>query len=336
MQTATRLTEFHILACAIAEILQDRKVWEYFSYWEESIDARIPRNVEGGCADLLNLHTEEDDTMEEEDAKSNEDKAEVAESEEDAESDEEEAEVAESEGEDSILIRTGGTPIKVYHDEKKDGQAAFTVQGRAKKQNRRSTIWSQEVVEFLVELQDKLEYPLDGGNLRICTLHQRGPHTFYGHPNYRGDRAWMDWALVDWGQEGVCPSHIWCFVEIPEIPLNTYEHGGVKLKQGVYAVTEVAHYSDVDDEGHNSDLFTPLELLVNSRLVQGVEEVEGRQFWMADTEAFVGPCCVIPDIGGDPNAYFQVKNRDLWAKEFVCWLQTTHLDDDMADTDDEN
>ena len=104
MQTATRLTEFHILACAIAEILQDRKVWEYFSYWEESIDARIPRNVEGGCADSLNLHTEEDDTMEKEDAESNEEEAEVAESEEDDESDEEEAEVAESEKEGSILI----------------------------------------------------------------------------------------------------------------------------------------------------------------------------------------------------------------------------------------
>ena len=43
MQTATRLTEFHVLACAMAEIVNGRKICDYFSYWDQCIDARVPR-----------------------------------------------------------------------------------------------------------------------------------------------------------------------------------------------------------------------------------------------------------------------------------------------------
>ena len=35
------------------------------------------------------------------------------------------------------------------------------------------------------------------------------------------------------------------------------------------------------------------------------EETPNRMFYLADTEAIVGPCIVVPDIGGDSNAYFQ-------------------------------
>ena len=42
---------------------------------------------------------------------------------------------------------------------------------------------------------------------------------------------------------------------------------------------------------------------------------------MAPTGAFVGPCVVVPDVGGRPNAYFEVKPRRKWANEFVDWLK---------------
>ena len=43
--------------------------------------------------------------------------------------------------------------------------------------------------------------------------------------------------------------------------------------------------------------------------------VSGLKFYLAEVEevkAFTAPLTVIPDIGGDPNAYFVVKNCDVW------------------------
>ena len=66
-------------------------------------------------------------------------------------------------------------------------------------------------------------------------------------------------------------------------------------------------------------------------------EVIGRSFFLSDTDAIVAPCCVVPDIGGQTNAYFQVKNRNQWAKEFIDWLEQPHRDDhmDWSDEDEE-
>ena len=84
-----------------------------------------------------------------------------------------------------------------------------------------------------------------------------------------------------------------------------------------------------------SDLFVPLDLEV-----QGIDEdgdVTGRRFYLANTEAIVGPCCVVPDIGGPKNRYFQVKNRSEWIKSFELWLKQEHIHDQMQydEEDDE-
>ena len=51
--------------------------------------------------------------------------------------------------------------------------------------------------------------------------------------------------------------------------------------------------------------------------------------------SIVGPCIVVPDIGGPPNGYFQVKSRSKWAKEFEDWLKQPHQDDVMVQSDED-
>ena len=46
-------------------------------------------------------------------------------------------------------------------------------------------------------------------------------------------------------------------------------------------------------------------------------KVKNRTFYLADTEAFVGPCCAVPDIGGPTNRYFVVKPQNEWAFVFL-------------------
>ena len=45
---------------------------------------------------------------------------------------------------------------------------------------------------------------------------------------------------------------------------------------------------------------------------------------------------MVPDIGGDPNRYFQVKGRTEWKEDFVKWLGQPHkLDEDIEEEGDE-
>ena len=57
--------------------------------------------------------------------------------------------------------------------------------------------------------------------------------------------------------------------------------------------------------------------------------VSKRTFYLADTQAFHGPCCVIPDIGGPKNRYFVVKPRSEWSGDFTKWLMDPHYLDKM-------
>ena len=38
-------------------------------------------------------------------------------------------------------------------------------------------------------------------------------------------------------------------------------------------------------------------------------------------EAIVKPIAVIPDIGGPPNAYFVLKDRETWRTDFMEFLE---------------
>ena len=154
---------------------------------------------------------------------------------------------------------------------------------------------------------------------------------FRGHPNYRCKGHWRDWVVVDWGAAyGKDPCHIWCFIELTGMPTgrSALIFGGVALEDGVYAVVEWAEYDNPDETDKMTDLFTPLTLDVGA-LDEEENEVTERAFYLANVEAFVKPCIVIPDVGGPPNSYFEVKPRSLWANEFIGWLRRPHKDDTM-------
>ena len=92
----------------------------------------------------------------------------------------------------------------------------------------------------------------------------------------------------------------------------------------MYAVVEVAQYDQSGAEALQSDLFVPLTKEVQA-IDEAAGEVNGRKLYLAPTGAFVGPCVVVPDVGGSPNAYFEVKPRRKWANEFVDWLKSPHM-----------
>jgi hypothetical protein len=61
----------------------------------------------------------------------------------------------------------------------------------------------------------------------------------------------------------------------------------------------------------------------------------GRKLCLADIKSRVGPCTMVPDVGGLNNVYFQVKPRQEWAEAFVAWVEQKHYDDKMEWLDEE-
>ena len=62
-----------------------------------------------------------------------------------------------------------------------------------------------------------------------------------------------------------------------------------------------------------------------------LNNVSHLSFLLADVEAFVKPVAVIPDIGGQPNSYFALREQASWKEMFTQWLESPRVDGEMED-----
>ena len=235
------------------------------------------------------------------------------------------------ETEQSVEVSTGDARISVFWDEEAD-QVGFELKSRSKFNDQ--TAMHNDLLVFLHNLQELLSEHLPSDGLGIFTKHQRGKAIFRGHPNFRGQGPWKDWVLVDWAGFGQLPCHISCFVVVDCLPTGrqSLEFGGVTLKNATYAVVESTIEGGDPDDHVVSDLFEShlkeVQMDVNGDIV-------GRRFYLAETEAIVGSCAMIPDIGGPPNRCLRVSNRGQWHKDFQAWVRSPHDMDDMNEEKDE-
>ena len=109
------------------------------------------------------------------------------------------------------------------------------------------------------------------------------------------------------------------------------KYGGIALEAGTYAVVETTELEENQVELGKSDLMMPIRKDID---LNEDGSVARRRFYLADTEAFLDPCCTIPDIGGPPNRYFVVKPRNQWANDFIRWVRDEHHLDAMDELDE--
>ena len=294
IQVATRMFEFMILDLALEEINAGVSIFDYFD----------------GVTD-----------------QSSQESSQAVEDDRSSTSDSDEAEIEDSDKAE-IEVVTDDARIRVFTDEETN-ESAFELISRSKHSDK--TLLSRDLIDFLFELQDKVGDYIPEDSLPIFTRHKRGAQIFHGHPNYRGKGPWKDWVVVDWGAHGDSPCHISCFVVLQGLPDRgeVINHGGINVKDGVYAVVESAQLENDENELKRSDLFVPIRKSVTG--FDGDGKVTSRIFYLANTEAFLWPCACIPDVGGPTNRYFMVKPRTDWPKEFIKFLESPHEVDDFDD-----
>ena len=210
------------------------------------------------------------------------------------------------------VITTGGAHIKVFYSEKLQWN---TFKFGKKLKSREHATVEESALDFLVELQDIITDKVKTAHeLVIRTEHKQNGTVFQAHPHYKGG-TWHDWVMIDWGDYGILPGHIWFFVDLRCIPEDTDlgEFGGISLNHGVYAMIESAEFVEDEQEISKSKIFVPIRKEVGR---DEENDVFVRQFYLADVDSFESPVAVIPDIGGRPNDYFIVKNREEWQDLF--------------------
>lgn len=217
------------------------------------------------------------------------------------------------------IIVTGGSNLQLALDNADNNTLKCQYKG-----SKREAKWGQAAMNFLFELQNTPGVP----QFDIRTEHKRHGQIFRGHPNFRKNGQWCDWAIFNWGhRDGQLPGEIWAFVDFSEAPANfSVNFHQCRVQRGIYALIESTTYCDDD---WPSSMFTP----ITKDLGNDGQPV----FYLADVDSIVGTCCVVPDIGHkDHFRYFEVRPRKEWSGEFIAWLMQVHAHDEDNMSDDED
>ena len=195
----------------------------------------------------------------------------------------------------------------------------------------------QCLTRFVGRLARKLEPYGQKSFLQIQTEHHRQGIIFRAHNKFRGG-VWRDWVAIDWQEDGILPCKLWGFVDLTSLreTANVTIGGLTSIVPAVYAIVESASYVEDENLRAMSQIFVPIRKEV---LRQDENRVTRLKFYLAYTDAFVEPLCVVPDIGGGTTDYFIVKNRRAWKEEFESWLETpdyeSYFDDESDESDDD-
>ena len=193
-------------------------------------------------------------------------------------------------------------------------------------------IVEQSIIDFVAEFKKIVSTYIQ--ELYVYSVYTRKGYKFRANANFLKN-VWRDWALFDFGDEGQLPSHIMGFIDLSGMPANiTVDYRGIDgIGKGIYAIVETGEYITSEDEINKSELFIPFY-----KTIEGYtgDFVSHRVFLLADCEAIVGPIAVVPDLGGQQNAYFQIKSRTKWKEDFIKWLNSSSQYDEIVSSDDEN
>ena len=174
---------------------------------------------------------------------------------------------------------------------------------------------------------------IEHSTIEGCTEHKRNDIIFRGHPAYRGNSSWYDWALFQWaspdddndGQDLYVPGHIITFLDLTQAHLDKLVESELVIGDvpGVYALIE-----SLEEE-----LPAPIE---NDRIVTIAGKTltkeqrrqrrhEGRDcrltnILLVTAECIYEPLSAIPNFGGERGEYIFIRSPETWADRFTEYI----------------
>ena len=223
----------------------------------------------------------------------------------------------------------GGAKLTVFKDE----ESGYIVTTDKKSDEEKELKLETTLLEYVSELQDVVIQYIP--TLHLRTTHKRKGQIFRGQGTFR-NKVWRDWAMIDWDEEGKLPCKIYGFVDLRDLPQKN--HGlkmqGTPLGNNIYAIVEAAVFDEDVVRKQMSEIFVPITKEVGQITNNAVSRMK---FYLADVEAIVSPIAVIPDIGGNPNDYFMIKDRETWRTDFIDFLENFgNLEDYVSSDEDES
>lgn len=172
-------------------------------------------------------------------------------------------------------------------------------------------------VDWVIGLKDAVDVHIP--DLVVHSKLTRNGTIFHANVSFQGG-VWRDWVWIDWGPGyGNLPNKLWGFVDLHGLPPNSnVNYGGIQgVKPAMYAIVE----STTMNEEEHSELVLTIETdaYLNAR-----GKVVNLRFYLADVDAFVEPAIVVPDIGGKPNGYLLIHNKQHWREKFEQFLEDSH------------
>ena len=161
-QVAQRMFEFHILDLAIHEMTTGERISDYFHGESAASSSDTSTSGSDMSTSRPSTSTSSDESQSESDA--------------------------------TPVILTDDTQMRVFVDEE-TGENSFRMLSKSKWAA--ETQITTELLDFLVELQAKILPHASTDYLPIYTRHVRDKQIFRGHPNFRGQGPWRDWAVID-------------------------------------------------------------------------------------------------------------------------------------------
>jgi hypothetical protein len=223
----------------------------------------------------------------------------------------------------------GGAKLTVFKDEESGYIVTTDKKGDEEKELKLETT----LLEYVSELQDVVIQYIP--TLHLRTTHKRKGQIFRGQGTFR-NKVWRDWAMINWDQEGNLPCKIYGFVDLRDLPQENHglEMQGMPLGNNIYAIVEAAVFDEDEVRKAMSEIFVPITKEIGQITNNAVSCMK---FYLADVEAIVSPIAVIPDIGGNPNDYFMIKDRETWRTDFISFLENFgNLDDYVSSDEDES
>ena len=163
-------------------------------------------------------------------------------------------------------------------------------------------------------------------------------------PNYRKDRDWFDWALVDWGgDENKIPTHLLAFLDLTNLPVDFHlDISGYAINgPGIYAVVErfITTATEVWTWPSSTiDMDFVTDMLLHGTLITGVDGLS--QLFLIDLDSIVDVCAVVPNlqpnlnqkIVGQPQlkrtknyqplgGWFMLRPRSIWGLDFLDFIR---------------